>query len=254
MSPSLSKYLYMCIDYSFSIKFLSQSETSTCSFLSFLSSLFNLSRMSTRNCNEAQPLIQQSYLTLDQPSYASIHVEKEHNDSSETRSSLLSSWNKCISSEIQILARMSTPLMLTYTLQNSFEACVVLLIGRLGANELAASALGIMIASVTGWLIAIGGTTVLGKMITECHLYLWILIICIDTLGSQIWNAKHLDDDTKENQFDKLFQRSIAVLVIMFIPIGILWCFAEPVLLFLGQHPLVSRMTQEFLRWLIPGV
>lgn len=152
--------------------------------------------------------------------------------------------------------------MLTYTLQNSFEACVVLLVGRLGANELAASALGIMIASVTGWLIAIGGTTVLGKWITDhsltkWDLYAYITSACVDTLGSQIWNAaqQQLDGDTnKEHQLDRLLQQSIIVLTFMFIPIAILWCIAEPVLLSLGQHPLVSRMTQEFLRWLIPGV
>lgn len=125
-------------------------------------------------CNEVQPLIQQQpCLTTVQPSYgASIidDAEKEHsNPSSRTTSTLLSDWKKYISSEIQILARMSTPIMLTYTLQNSFEACVVLLFGRLGANELAASALGIMIASVTGWLVAIGGTTVLGKISITDH-------------------------------------------------------------------------------------
>lgn len=213
-------------------------------------------------CNEVQPLIQQQQqcLTIVQPSYASIidDAEKEpNNSSSRTTSTLLSDWKKYISSEIQILARMSTPLMLTYTLQNSFEACVVLLVGRLGANELAASALGIMIASVTGWLIAIGGTTVLGKIITLTkwflHAYMTFVCVCADTLGSQIWNAAQ-QGDTKEHQFDKLLQRSIIVLTIMFIPIAILWCFAEPVLLSLGQHPLVSRTTQDFLRWLIPGV
>ncbi|KAJ7230534.1 MOP flippase [Mycena pura] len=86
-----------------------------------------------------------------------------------------------------------------------------------------------MLAFVTGWCVALGGTTAL------------------DTLGSQAFTGGNAKDLSVH------FQRCIVLLWILFIPVGAFWWFSEPILLALGQSALLSRDVQTFLRVLIIG-
>lgn len=65
------------------------------------------------------------------------------------------------------LGRTSVPVILAYMLQNSLQTGCVLIVGRLGPEELAASAFAFMFAMVTGWVLALGGSTALGKALIE---------------------------------------------------------------------------------------
>ncbi|KAL6297947.1 MOP flippase [Sparassis latifolia] len=86
-----------------------------------------------------------------------------------------------------------------------------------------------MLAMVSGWCVALGGTTAL------------------DTLGSQAFTG----DDRLSVSIH--LQRCLLLLWILFIPVAVLWFFIEPVLLMLGQEELLSRNVQNFLRILVAG-
>lgn len=83
---------------------------------------------------------------------------------------------------------------------------------------------------VLGWCIALGGTTAL------------------DTLGSQAFTGGN-----QRTTLSIQFQRCVFLLWILFIPIGILWAYIEPVLLSLGQPEALSNGVQKFLRILLFG-
>ncbi|EIN06499.1 MATE efflux family protein [Punctularia strigosozonata HHB-11173 SS5] len=129
----------------------------------------------------------------------------------------------------------SVPVILSYTLQNSIQTICILITGRLGPDELSAAAFSSMLAFVTGELsfhsliVALGGTTAL------------------DTLGSQAYGSgRHADLSIH-------FQRCLAHLWALFIPVAALWFWMEPVLLALGQGERLSRDVQGFLRVLVVG-
>ncbi|KAJ7626327.1 MATE efflux family protein [Mycena polygramma] len=119
--------------------------------------------------------------------------------------------------------------ILSYVLQNSIQTISILIAGRLGPDELSVAAFSLMLAFVTGWCVALGGTTAL------------------DTLGSQAFTGGHSKDLSIH------FQRCIVILWILLIPVSVLWWFIEQVLLGLGQSGPLSRDVQIFLRVLILG-
>jgi MATE family multidrug resistance protein len=137
---------------------------------------------------------------------------------------------KAIGKEFLVLLKMSIPVILAYTLQNSLQTISVLLVGRSSPENLATAAFAYMFATATGWLIALGGTTAL------------------DTLCSSSFTGS-------KNPYELgiLLQRAFIVLGAMYIPVAILWWFSEPVFIQLGQSPQLSRESAMFLRCLIPG-
>lgn len=135
-----------------------------------------------------------------------------------------------ILAEFWILLKDSTPVILAYTLQNSLQTVSVLIIGRSSPENLAASAFSQMFAMVTAWMIALGGTT------------------AMDTLASSSFTGS-----SNKHDLGILLQRGFLVLGLFYIPIAVLWAFSEPVFLFLGQDPQLSRDSARFLTCLIPG-
>lgn len=125
---------------------------------------------------------------------------------------------------------MSTPVILAYALQNSFQTASVLIVGRLSPSHLATAAFSYMFAMSTGWLIALGGTTAL------------------DTLCSPSFTGS-------KNPFELgiLLQRAFLVLGVFYLPVAALWWFSEGLFLQLGQDAHLARQSALFLRWLIPG-
>ncbi|KAF8159273.1 MATE efflux family protein [Crassisporium funariophilum] len=124
----------------------------------------------------------------------------------------------------------SIPVILSYILQNSIQTVSIIIAGRLGPHELSVAAFSLMFAFVTGWCVALGGTTAL------------------DTLGSQAFTGGSHKSDLSVH-----FQRCILILWILLIPVCILWTFIEPVLLALGEPVSLARDCQTFLRVLIIG-
>ncbi|KAK9383020.1 mate-domain-containing protein [Kockiozyma suomiensis] len=137
---------------------------------------------------------------------------------------------KVSAKEYRRLLKMSLPVIFSYMLQNSLQTVSILIVGRLGAFELAVSAFSYMFAMSTGWLIQLGGTT------------------AIDTLGSATYTAS-------EDPFELgiLLQRGFFVFGTLYIPVIGIWIFAEPILMLLGQTPQLSKAAAEFLQCLIPG-
>ena len=128
------------------------------------------------------------------------------------------------------LLKDSIPVILAYTLQNSLQTVSVLIVGRSSAESLATAAFSLMFAMITAWMIALGGTTAL------------------DTLASSSFTGS-----ANKHDLGILLQRGFFVLTLFYIPIAILWACSEPVFLFLGQDPQLSRDSARFLTCLIPG-
>ncbi|KAF7977855.1 hypothetical protein HWV62_2619 [Athelia sp. TMB] len=123
------------------------------------------------------------------------------------------------------LAKDSVPVILSYMLQNSIQAVSILIAARLGPAELSASSVALMLAFVTGEsLHPINKETMI-----PCHF-----------LSPRLDLGIHL-------------QRCIALLWVLLVPVYVIWIFAEPILLALGQPELVSRDVQKYLRLLIVG-
>ncbi|KAK7440378.1 ethionine resistance protein [Stygiomarasmius scandens] len=122
--------------------------------------------------------------------------------------------------------------ILSYILQNSIQTVSVVIVGRLGPDELSIAAFSLMLAFgvCTGWVVALGGTTAL------------------DTLGSQAFTGSLRRTDLSVH-----FQRCVILLWLLLIPVCILWANIEPVLLALGQSTDLSAGVQTFLRVLIFG-
>ncbi|KAF5354556.1 hypothetical protein D9758_011209 [Tetrapyrgos nigripes] len=124
------------------------------------------------------------------------------------------------------------PVILSYILQNSIQTISVVVVGRLGPDELSVAAFSLMLAFdiCTGWVVALGGTTAL------------------DTLGSQAFTGSPRPTDLSIH-----FQRCLILLWFLLVPVCFLWAYIEPVLLALGQSEDLSRGVQTFLRILIYG-
>lgn len=132
--------------------------------------------------------------------------------------------------EFLIIFNGSIPVILAYTLQNSLQTVSVLVAGRSSPENLATSTFSFMFAMITAWMIALGGTT------------------AVDTLASSSFTGS-----SNAHELGVLLQRGFFVLGLFYIPVAIIWACSEPVFLFLGQDPALSRDSAKFLTCLIPG-
>ncbi|RKP06353.1 mate-domain-containing protein [Thamnocephalis sphaerospora] len=124
---------------------------------------------------------------------------------------------------------MASPIVLAFLLQKSIDITSVFSLGHLGAQELAASALGTMFIAMTGWSVMLG------------------MVTALDTLGSQAYTAS-----PNPHMLGVYMQRTVLVLMLMSMPISILWWYSENVLVLLGQDPELSALSGRFIRWCIP--
>lgn len=137
---------------------------------------------------------------------------------------------KRLVSEFWKLTTSSVPVILAYTLQMSLQTATVIIIGHSSPMNLAVSAFSMMFALVTGWMIALGGTTAL------------------DTLASSTFTGS-----ANKHDLGILLQRAFLVLGLLYIPVGVLWACSNSFFLALGQDPELSYQTSRFLTVLIPG-
>jgi multidrug resistance protein, MATE family len=135
-----------------------------------------------------------------------------------------------VAREFWILFKGSIPVILAYTLQNSLQTVSVLIVGRLSPEALATAAFSYMFAMASAWLVALGGTT------------------AIDTLASASFTGSK-----DRHDLGVILQRSFIVLTLFYIPVALLWIFAEPVFKLLGQEDYIARDSAKFLSVLVPG-
>ena len=137
---------------------------------------------------------------------------------------------RAVLNEFKVLSNGSIPVILAYALQNSLQTISVVIVGRGSPEDLATSAFSYMFAQSTGWLIALGGTTAL------------------DTLCSSAFTGSR-----DPHNLGVLLQRAFVILGMFYVPVAILWFFAESVFKALGQGDQLSHDSARFLWCLIPG-
>jgi MATE family multidrug resistance protein len=103
-------------------------------------------------------------------------------------------------------------------------------VGHLGELELASASIASSFASVTGSSLLIG------------------MASGLETLCGQAYGAKQY------HMLGIYLQRAIFVLYMVSLPVAFLWWNMGPVLLFLGQDPLICEMAGRYARWLLPVV
>ncbi|KAL5525227.1 ERC1_4 [Sanghuangporus sanghuang] len=132
--------------------------------------------------------------------------------------------------ETKILLKYTLPVYGTQLLEYSLVITSVVSIGHLSTVALAASALGSMTASVTGYSILQGFASTL------------------DTVLPSAWTSD-------QPQLVGLWSQRMAVIMsTLLIPIGSIWLYAEPILLLLRQDPEVASLSALYLRWALLGL
>ncbi|EXF75581.1 MatE family transporter [Colletotrichum fioriniae PJ7] len=131
--------------------------------------------------------------------------------------------------EVIVLIQLSLPVIAAYLLQNSFQTVSMMLVGRFYPESLSVAAFSYMFSTCTGWLIGMGGSTAL------------------DTLASTAFTG------CDKHYTGILLQRAAIVLTLFYIPIAVIWVYAEPLFIALGQDKSLSHESARFLTHLIPG-
>ncbi|KAL5478917.1 ERC1_2 [Sanghuangporus weigelae] len=132
--------------------------------------------------------------------------------------------------ETKILFKYTLPVYGTQLLEYSLVITSVISIGHLSTVALAASTLGSMTASVTGYSILQGFASTL------------------DTVLPSAWTSD-------QPQLVGLWSQRMAVIMsTLLIPIGSIWLYAEPILLLLRQDPEVASLSALYLRWALLGL
>ncbi|KAG8369920.1 hypothetical protein BUALT_Bualt14G0063500 [Buddleja alternifolia] len=102
--------------------------------------------------------------------------------------------------------------------------------GRLGSLELAGGALAIGFTNITGYSVLFG------------------LATGMEPLCSQAFGSKNFA------MVSLTLQRTIILLLFASIPIGILWIYLEPLLLWLHQEPQVVQIASLYCRYAVPDL
>lgn len=106
----------------------------------------------------------------------------------------------------------------------------VVCIGRLGSLELAGGALAIGFTNITGYSVLFG------------------LAMGMEPLCSQAFGSKNF------TMVSLTLQRTIVLLLFASIPIGMLWIYLEPLLLWLHQEPQVVHVASLYCRFAVPDL
>ncbi|WLF77468.1 hypothetical protein PVL30_001186 [Lodderomyces elongisporus] len=132
------------------------------------------------------------------------------------------------SHEAKVLLRHASPLIITFILEHFFSIVCLIVVGKLGTNELAAVSLATMTTTIT-FAIFEGTATAL------------------DTLCPQAYGAGNYE------LMSIFVQRSYLISLTLYIPCGLFWWFSASVLKYIIDNPEVVELTSKFLRILILG-
>jgi len=120
--------------------------------------------------------------------------------------------------------------IITYILELMPGFVNVIAVGHLGEAELAAISLAAMFCNVTGFTVGMG------------------LATAMDTLCSQAFGANN------KRGLGVVLQRALLIELAFCLPIGLIWIFAEPILLGLGQDPRVSELSGQYCQLMLIGL
>lgn len=131
--------------------------------------------------------------------------------------------------EIGLVVKTTAPIIASYALQYGLTLTTISVVGHLGRNELAAAALALTTANVTGFAVFEGMNTAL------------------DTLCSQAYGAGKLE------MVGIYLQRMICLLFLATIPISAVWmCSPQLLALFIPELE-IAEMAGNFLRVMLMG-
>ncbi|KAJ3485634.1 hypothetical protein NLI96_g4836 [Meripilus lineatus] len=168
------------------------------------------------NANENTPLLSPFVPRIPED------VDEEASES-EPASNLL--WD-----ETRILAKYTLPVFGTHVLEYSLVIASIVSIGHLSTTALAASTLGSMTASVTGYSIIQGFTSTL------------------DTMLPSAWTS------SQPHLVGLWSQRMAVVMAATLVPISLIWFTSESILLGLKQDPEVAYLAAIYLKWSVIGL
>ncbi|KAI9317765.1 mate-domain-containing protein [Dichotomocladium elegans] len=134
-----------------------------------------------------------------------------------------------ITAETKALALLAWPLLITYVVGYGMRLTDVWFLGRLGTEVMAVVSLSGLWTTVAGLAMGNG------------------LLTAIDTLVAQAFTAAEYT-----NTLGIILQRGLVVISILAVPTSILWLFAEPILICIGQDPSLARRAQEYIYFCIP--
>ncbi|KAL5620119.1 hypothetical protein FOBRF1_003365 [Fusarium oxysporum] len=132
--------------------------------------------------------------------------------------------------EAKLLCQYSLPLIATYLLQYSFTVITTIVAGRLGAEELAASSLGLTTINIIGFTIFEGMATALDTL-------------CAQAYGSGRYTGVGMH-----------IQRMIVFMSIVMIPVGAIWLCSHWILPLLVPQRSLALKAASFLRVSLVGL
>ena len=129
------------------------------------------------------------------------------------------------------LLSLSLPVIGSYLISYLNNMAPILTMGHLGTKYLAAISLTTMTANITGFSVGYGLSTAL------------------DTLCAQAYTGA-----ADKKALGNHLQRALLVQALASIPILILWCYTEEILLLLGQDGEIARLSAFFMKFMMPGL
>ncbi|KAJ3331260.1 hypothetical protein HDU76_003640 [Blyttiomyces sp. JEL0837] len=137
--------------------------------------------------------------------------------------------------EITALIPYSVPVSLGFWLQMSINLSASFALGHISANMLAAMTLAILYCNVTGFSLGVG------------------MASGLDTLCSQAY-GEWLAKKGEKTALGRHLSRGIVIMLSMTIPITILWCWTETLLLLAHQDPEIAKWSALYTKCLIPAL
>ncbi|KAI3785803.1 hypothetical protein L1987_44928 [Smallanthus sonchifolius] len=135
-----------------------------------------------------------------------------------------------IFAELKLQLMLAGPFIVISFLQYSFLLTSIMFIGHLGELTLSGASLATSFATVTGFcfMMGIGGA--------------------LETLCGQTYGAKQY------RMLGVHLHRSMAILMLMGIPISIIWAFTGQIFTIFGQDLEISKEAGKYAHWLIPSI
>ncbi|KAM1038393.1 hypothetical protein ACFX13_033813 [Malus domestica] len=133
-----------------------------------------------------------------------------------------------IAEELRSFLKIAGPIVMTSMLIYSRSAVSMLFLGRLGKTELAGGSLAIGFSNITGNSLLRGLATGMDP-------------ICSQAYGAQRWSV-----------MSQTFQKTLCLLLLVSIPIALLWLNMEPIFIWLGQDPQITRVAKRYMFFAIP--
>ncbi|KAJ7961098.1 Protein DETOXIFICATION [Quillaja saponaria] len=130
--------------------------------------------------------------------------------------------------ELQGMAKIALPIIMTSMLIYSRSAISMFFLGRLGKAELAGGSLALGFGNITGTSVLKG-------------LSMGMDPICCQAYGAKRWSV-----------LGQTFYKTVCLLLLVSIPISIIWLNMAPILEWLGQDPEVTKVAQVYMAFSIP--